>query len=433
MISNNEVPLQSNLDEATQLRHEAINRYFSGQNPTQIAREFGKSRTWVYQVLARFREGGREGLMTQSRAPHRVHNRLDPEVEQAIVRIRQLITSGENPELRYAHIGADLIASELTRLGLPVPSTRTIERVLKRHNLTEARRPKEHKIPLPQDYPWPQVTLPNQVHLFDFVTRSVGGQRFYGCHLLDQARHWPYLGIITHKTSEAVVNCLVSVWQEMGLPQMLYMDNDVVWRGSSSGQRSFSRIVRICLLLGLEVAFTPPYTPKANPFIESFNDIWADNFWQRKRFDSLLHLRTETPLFQNYCRYRRPLKKFDGRTADQLFPDFEPVLLSPDFAQHQASKLPLTSGKVHFIRFVDDNGHITLLNERWSLKKQEWEGKTVRATIDTQQQKLDIFHQPLDSATPILVKTFKYPLAETVQPLVPNFERQHTSVWGASE
>jgi len=426
-------PFQSNPDPEEQLRNEAIDLYIAGLRPTEISRQLGRSRAWFYNTLQRYQLGGRQALASRSRAPHTVHNRTPLQVEQAIVRVREMIMAGDDPELRYANFGADAIAVELQRAGITPPSRATINRILQKHGLVATRPRRKAKRKLPDDYPWPQVKQPNHVHLFDFVHRIlVGGGRFYGCQMLDQARHWPYLAAIPQKTAAAVSQVFVSAWQEMGLPNALYMDNDVVWRGSSSGQRTFSRIIRLCLLVGIQVIFTPPYTPEANPVIESFNGVWDRNFWQRTEFQSLAHVQAELPHFQRYCRHRRPLPAFDNRTADQLYPGFVPVLLTPEFTAHQQTRLPLTAGYVHFIRFVRSDGTFTILNEAWSLDPDKWAGKTIRATIDTAKQQLCVYHQTDRNAEPQLIAQFEYPLKEEVRPLSPNFKRAEIPLWPTS-
>ena len=158
-----------------------------------------------------------DGLRSRSRAPHHVHNRTPYHVEAAIVRLRKLILSGGDPELRYANIGADALAYELKRAGITPPSRATINRILKRRDLVRPRRRKRKKRKLPDDYPWPRVEAPNDLHLFDFITRSIRGEgRFYGCNLLDQARRWAFLRAETPKSADVVSQFLISAWQEVG-------------------------------------------------------------------------------------------------------------------------------------------------------------------------------------------------------------------------
>jgi hypothetical protein len=284
---------------------------------------------------------------------------------------------------------------------------------------------------LPKDYPQPDGTAANSVHQFDFVSRRIGGsgERFYGCHLLDLGRRWPYLRIISTKSAAAVVDFLVAAWQEIGLPTALQIDNDIVWNGGGRGQGVLSTVVRFCLAVGVQVIYTPPYTPKGNAIIESFNDLWNSNFWRRTTFTDLAHLEAELPLFETYCRQRRPLPEFEGQTANQLKPDFSPCLLPDDLTFHRQKRIPISEGLVHFIRFVANNGSFSILNESWSLDKKLWAGSTIRATIDTQAQLLYIFHQPPNLDFCLLIDSFDYPLSENVRPVDPDFSLPRLRIW----
>ena len=137
-------------------------------------------------------------------------------METAIVRLRKLILSGGDPELRYANIGADALAYELRRAGITPPSRATINRILKRCDLAQPRRRKRKKRKLPDDYPWPRVEAPNDLHLFDFITRSIRGEgRFCGCNLLDQDRRWAFLRAETPKSADVVLQRQVT-WDGNG-------------------------------------------------------------------------------------------------------------------------------------------------------------------------------------------------------------------------
>src|SRR5881296_1254592 len=41
-----------------------------GRSPTELARSHGISRTWIYELVKRFRRGGYEALEPRSRRPH---------------------------------------------------------------------------------------------------------------------------------------------------------------------------------------------------------------------------------------------------------------------------------------------------------------------------------------------------------------------------
>lgn len=424
-----QAPSQSDDPEAV-LRETAIDLYIAGHKPGDICRRLQRSRTWFYAALGRYRDSGRAGLKSRSRAPHRVHNRTLPEVEDAIVRLRKAITSGHDPELRYANLGADTLAYELERAQIKPPHRATINRILKRHDLVRPQLRKHQKRKLPEDYPWPQVRAPNDLHLLDFVLRSIRGLgRIYACNLLDPFRRWPYLRVETPKSAALVSQFLVGCWQEVGLPGALYVDNDVVWNGGGRGQRVLSTVVRLCLHVGVEVIFLPPYTYEANPIMEGFNSVWESNFWSRTVFRDLAHVQTELPFFEHYCRHRRPLSELNDLTADQIAPNFVPVQLPASFRYHPDEELPVTIGKVHFIRFTSSKGTFSILNEQWALDQKLWSGKTIRATVDTQQQQLLVFHQLKGETTCQLVTRFDYPLGKPVLPLANEFVRKHPDFW----
>jgi hypothetical protein len=71
----------------------------------------------------------------------------------------------------------------------------------------------------------------------------------------------------------------------------------------------------------------------------------------------------------------------------------------------------------------------SILNEKWQLDKELWASKTVRATIDTQQQQLFVYHQPKDSATCQLIAQFDYPLREDILPLAEVYQRPRPVLW----
>lgn len=427
---NESGPLQTeqNVDPQATKRHQAIDLYIAGHKPTAICRELGRSRTWFYQTLRRYQEGGRAGLESRSRAPQRVANRTPEAVEQAVVRVRETITGGKDPELRYANCGADSIASELVHAQLPAPSRATINRILQRHGLASSRPRGKPPRKLPADYPWPHVSRPNQVHLFDFVSRRLsGGEPIVSYHLLDQTRRWPYLRAQANKTKLLVSQFLVAAWQEIGLPQAVYWDNDVVWSGSGSAPRTFSYIVRLCLAFGIEVIFIPPYLPEANPIIESFNRVWNRNFWQRETFTDLADVQVKLPDFECYCRTRRPLSATDHCVPAQLFPDFTPTRLAPDYGLPE--RLPLTAGQIHFIRLVSASGTFAVLNESWQLEAKLSAGKVIRAVVVLAEQQLYVYHQPEHRQPPQRIAQFDYEVAEPVEPLPSCFIRPAPSLW----
>jgi transposase InsO family protein len=408
------------------LRNEAINRHLAGERRCDICRALGRSTAWFDKWWARYRRYGRAGLKTRSRAPKHVHNKMRPEIEEAIVRIRKVLEEQTDPELKYAFIGAPTIRTELKRTPLrPLPSVRAIGRALQRRKLTQPRRKRKRPNEPTAYCPLPVAQDPNDAHAMDIVTRRLlGGERVCSFHLLDLASRYPILRQYPDKSAVSAKSFLVTTWQTVGLPKLLQMDNEATFCGGYRGKRVFSQVVRLCLVVGVEVVFIPFYSPKKNADIESFNSDWDLAFWQRERFRDLAHVQEECPTFEQWYRTRHEPPALKGLTPTKTRTDFAPRLLPTDFNLHQAEeRLPLTVGKVHFIRLVNSQEQIKVLNEAWTVEE-ELIGEYVWATIFTAEQRLRIYHQDTADAVRRLVAEYEYGIAEAVQNLAPAYQME---------
>lgn len=405
------------------LRNEAINRRLVGERRCDICRALRRSTAWFDKWWARYRRYGRTGLKSCSRAPKHVHNKMALEVEEAIGRIRKVLEERSDPELKYAFIGAPTIRTELKRTSLrPVPGVRAIERALQRRGLTQPRRKRKQPNEPTAYCPLPVAQGPNDVHAMDIVIRHVlGGERVCSFHLLDLASRCPFLRQYPDKSAVSAKALLVAAWQTIGLPKLLQIDNEATFCGGYRFKRVFSQVVRLCLTVGVEVVFIPFYSPKKNADIESFNSDWDSAFWQRERFRDLAHVQEECPIFERWYRARYEPPALKGLTPSEARADFVPRLLPADFDLHQAEeRLPLTSGKVHFIRLVNSRGQVKVLNELWMVEE-ELVGEYVWATISTAEQRLRIYHQDTADAARRLVVEYDYEIAEEVQKLAPAY------------
>jgi transposase len=64
----------------------------SGASPSELARSHPISRSWLFRLLARYKEGGYEALEPRSRRPKSCPSRTAPEIQQAIVDLRRELT-----------------------------------------------------------------------------------------------------------------------------------------------------------------------------------------------------------------------------------------------------------------------------------------------------------------------------------------------------
>ena len=168
-------------DEFT-ARQRAITLRLGGRSVKSICSALGRSESWFHKWWRRYTESGAEGLYDLTRANHQVAQRISPELERTILSIRRRLQAHATPGTRYSLIGADAILAELKALSVrPLPSRRTIERVLQRNGLTAPRVRLAPLLPR-QQYPGPQARASNQLHEVDLVGPIYlkgSGHRYY--------------------------------------------------------------------------------------------------------------------------------------------------------------------------------------------------------------------------------------------------------------
>jgi len=80
-----------------------------GRSVAELAAAHGVHRSWIYKLLARYREGGYEALEPRSRAPRRSPNRTSEEVARAVVSLReQLLSQGHDSGAQVSTMTRDI-------------------------------------------------------------------------------------------------------------------------------------------------------------------------------------------------------------------------------------------------------------------------------------------------------------------------------------
>jgi transposase len=104
----------------------------------EVAAAYGVSKSWVAELVRRYRSGGEEALVPRSRAPNRIPHRTPPEVEDRMVSLRKDLAD------EGLDAGAETIRYHLERFQGTAPSVTTIWRVLRRRGFVT---PQPHKRP----------------------------------------------------------------------------------------------------------------------------------------------------------------------------------------------------------------------------------------------------------------------------------------------
>ena len=116
-----------------------------GRSAREVARAHGISKSWIYELIARYRDGGYQALQPRSKRPRSCKHGTRQETINAIVALRaQLHAEGHD-------CGAATIAYHLAQKMQDVPSRATIWRILKREGLIvpePQKRPRQQPDPL---------------------------------------------------------------------------------------------------------------------------------------------------------------------------------------------------------------------------------------------------------------------------------------------
>ena len=404
------------------LRREAIRRHLTGEKPRAICKDLERSPRWFDKWWAEYRRNPWTDFTDRSRTPRTSPSQTPEEIEQAVVAVRQTLEAATMPETRYGLIGPAAIQTQLENLGIEPPSIATIQRIIHAHSLT-------HPIGAGNDsafYPWLDAWAVNAIHATDIITKYIrGGETVENVHTMDHYSHAAYLSQHADKSSARICEHLVATWSKLGLPQIEQLDNEDAFRGGHTHPRVIGRVVRLCLFCGIEVLFTPFYEAKRNHQIETFHSIWNQGFWSRQEFRDRAHVQAEVPLFEHWYHTTYHPPALQGKTVAQMRRGVPIACLTGELQRLiPDGRLPITAGRIHFMRKVTTTGDVNLLNETWSVGSR-WMGEYVCATVNTAEQVLSFWHKRDAKSDWRLLKTRQFRLKEPVAPLLPAFRRNH--------
>jgi hypothetical protein len=166
----------------------------------------------------------------RSRKPSSIRRHSVDRFDRVLQQIGQRLRDQSPVELRRKFessegglIGARAIWGKLIELKVkPLPSDRTIQRILQRHSMT-------HSVGAATQtayYPWLPIWETNAVHATDIIARHIrGGTEIENFHTLDLFTHAAYLSQHTDKTSTTICEHLLDAWEKLGIPCIHQCDN----------------------------------------------------------------------------------------------------------------------------------------------------------------------------------------------------------------
>jgi len=397
-------------------RRLAFKLFEKGKSVAEILARIPRSRSWLFKWKQRFERDGARALDSLPKAPITSPQRHSPETVQLVLRIRKRLEKST-----AGLVCAREIRQEISRHRLmkSPPSLASINRWLKEAGVTgSAAEPAGSAY-----YPRLQLTDDLVILACDWIARYLkGGDKVFAFHTINWRSHALAQTIRSDKTTASAYDHLLHAFSILGLPDFLHIDNDAAFTGLGRTKRVFGKILRLALYLGIEVIFIPPGEPKRNHLVERANEIWAQSFWEKNHFSSRKDLLRKSPKFLAWYETYAP-PALQGMTVKQAASQQSRIKLLRRQIARIPEKLPLTAGRIHFLRKVNAQGEINLLKEPWKVSK-SLSGQYVWATIDLSRKELLIYHRHSLRAQPRLIKQCEYEINEPVRDLLPEYKRR---------
>lgn len=257
-----------------------------GANLSRLCRRFGISRKTGYKWLGRYLEEGLPGLADRRRRPQRSPGRTDPEVEAAVLMVRE----------RHPAWGGRKIRAWLLQQGwAAVPAASTITAILQRQGLIDPEESAKRRS-------WQrfEAEAPNDLWQMDFKGHFpvVGGR----CHPLtvldDHSRYAVGLRACADERGPTVRACLTDIFRGYGLPRQILVDNGPPW--GADAHHPYTPLTVWLLKLGVKVIHSRPYHPQTLGKDERFHRTLAAEVLQfcreqdlavcARRFEEWRHL-----------------------------------------------------------------------------------------------------------------------------------------------
>jgi len=313
-----------------------------GRSAREVARAHGISKSWIYELIARYRDGGYQALEPRSRRPRSCKHETPTEVVEAILKLReQLHAEGHD-------CGAATIAYHLAQKMQDVPSRATIWRILKREGLI---------VPEPQKRPRSslirfEAELPNETWQTDVTHwQLASGEHVEILNMIDDHSRL-FLASEAYPTVKAqnVVETFHKAADLHGLPASLLSDNGAVFtatprKGKVLLQTELER-------LGIRSKNSRPYHPQTCGKIERLHQTLKRYLTRRPPSKTIAELQSHLNTFVHYYNNIRPHRALDGRTPLQAYN-------TPIKARPATGALPTTHFRVRQDK-VDKTGSVTL-------------------------------------------------------------------------
>jgi transposase InsO family protein len=284
-----------------------------GRSVNEVCAAHGISRSWLYELIARYRERGEEGLRPQSKRPHSSPGRVPAAMEEQIVALRKELTDlGVDAGAHTIHYH---LQRRHRRRRRAVPSVASIWRVLSRRGFVV---PEPHKRPRSS---WRRFAaeLPNECWQADVTHWALaGGIEVDILNVIDD--HSRLLvasrAFATAKAAD-VVETFHQGASELGLPASMLTDNGAIFTAES--RHGTCAIELELIALGVDYKHSRPYHPQTCGKVERFHQTLKRWLVKQRRPATIAGLQAQLERFRAYYNTVRPHRALGRRTPAQAF------------------------------------------------------------------------------------------------------------------
>jgi hypothetical protein len=349
-----------------------------GQSLRGVAAQFGVGvatvALWVRRAAGQRLDRVEWG--DQPSAPHKTR-RTDAAVEERVLQARRALAEGD-----LGAVGAAVIRQELLGEGLgPVPSVRTINRILGRRGALDGKRRTRRPAP-PRGWYLPDLASGKaELDCVDIVEGLVikGGPQVEVLNSVSLhgglVASWP---VAMPVTTDVTLQALEEHWREVGLPRYAQFDNDPIFQGTHRWPDALGRVIRLCLSLAVVPVFVPPAEMGFQAMIESYNGWWQRRVWSRFTHPDLQGLQQRSARHVQALRKHRAAR-IEAAPRRRAFP-----------ARWAFQPRQRPTGRVVYLRRSNGQSQVTVLGQSWPLGE-TWPHRLVRAEVDLANDKVRFF------------------------------------------
>ncbi len=286
-----------------------VARRLEGEKMAPLCAEFGISRKTGYKIFERYKDCGVAAFSDRSRRPYRQANRLPPQLEATIVRLKR----------EYPGWGAPKIREKLRRQSTAphLPAISTVHAVLDRHGLVHRRR---RRRPAATGTALSRPTAANALWCADYKGEFMLGNRRY-CYPLTitdfASRYLLTCEALATTAEQFAFTIFERTFKDFGLPLAIRTDNGVPF-ASGHALYGLSKLAVWWLRLGIEIERTQPGHPEQNGRHERMH-LTLKKEATKPAADNVLQQQARFDAFVDQYNRERPHQALDMKVPADLY------------------------------------------------------------------------------------------------------------------